>query len=306
MPPREDDSVTLDASVETIDTFDDDDLLGIEEFRTNEADSCDGDISISTMGTQTETLNNAATSTRPPRSISRPPRSISFHGEPTIEEIPYAAHDLSKEEFEAVWYSQAELRSTLTACRTTVAAILQGTLVKDDDDEEYTTRGLEYMTTEGFDISQNIKEIVQLVLEEQTRQREEETPAPDSLADVLASASAHRSRIAHLIGLRDARSVHDTLAQRSSGHASGDNPETSGQGGNLWKRRSEPIRGTPLGVNTSLSRRRERQARSSLQTSCSSNANGVEHRPPLRNRNSGLMRRLRTPSDILATPTPGL
>ena len=303
MPPRLDDEE--DDSVETIDTFDGDKLKRIEAFQTNEADSCDGDISISTMGTQTETLNNAATSTRPPRSISRPPRSISFHGEPTIEEIPYAAHDLSKEEFEAVWYSQAELRSTLTACRTTVAAILQGTLIKDDDDEEYTTRGLEYMTTEGFDISQNIKEIVQLVLEEQTRQREEETPAPDSLADVLASASAHRSRIAHLIGLRDARSVHDTLAQRSSGNASDDNPETSRQS-NLWKRRSEPIRGTPLGVNASLSRRRERQARSSLQTSCSSNANGVEHRPPLRNRNSGLMRRLRTPSDILATPTPGL
>ena len=196
------------------------------------------------------------------------------------------------------------MSATLTACRTTVAAILQGTLIKDDDDEEYTTRGLEYMTTEGFDISQNIKEIVQWVLEEQTRQREEETPeSSHSLADILATASAHRSRVAHLIGMRDARAVHD--AQLPIGNASDNNPETSDRS-NLWKRRSEPVRGTPLGVNTSFSRRRERQPRSSLQTSHSCNATGVERIPPLRVRSSGLMRRLRTTCDISATPTPGL
>jgi hypothetical protein len=310
MPPREDDSITLN-SVESIDTFDDDDLLGIEELQTNATDSCDDDISISTMGSQSEPMNDAVTF-RPPRSTCRPPRSISFHDEPTIEEIPYADQDLSKEEFEAVWYSQAELRATTTECRTTVVAILQGKVIEDDD-EEYTTRGLEYMTLEGFDISQNVNEIVQSVLEEQTRQREEKIPAPDLLADILASASAHRSRIAHLRGIRDARAVRDILSAEepsdNTSNTSDDNSEIS-QRSNPWKRRtSEPIRGT-LGVNTSFSRRRERQARSSLQTSYSFNATaGVLGRKPVaRNRSSGRMRRYvrRTPSDISTTPTPEL
>jgi hypothetical protein len=310
MPPREDDSITLNSieTIETIDTFDDDDLLGIEELQTNATDSCDDDISISTMATQTEPLNDAATF-RPPRSICRPPRSISFDNEPTIEEIPYADQDLTKEEFEAVWYSQAELRATTTECRTTVAAILQGKVIEDDD-EEYTTRGLEYMTLEGFDISQNINEIVQSVLEEQTRQREEKIPAPDLLADILASASAHRSRVAHLRGMRDARAVRDILvAQRHNASNIDDNFEIS-QRSNPWKRStSEPIRGT-LGVNTSFSRRRERQPRSRLQTSYSFNATAgvLRRKPVVRNQTSGRMRRYvrRTPSAISGTPTPEL
>jgi hypothetical protein len=311
MLQRDDDSITL-ASVETIDTFDDDDLLGIEEFRTNETDasSCDGDVSISTMGTQTEPLIDTAPF-RPPRSISRPPRSISFHDEPTIQEIPYADQDLSKEEFQAAWYSQAELQATITECRITVAAMLQGKVIKDDD-EEYTQRGLEFMTAEGFDISQNIKEIVQSVLEEQTRQKEEKTHVPDFLAAILAGASAHRSRIAQLIGMRDARAVHGALVYNTSDD---DNCEPSERQSNPWRKRtSDPLRGA-LGINTSFSRRRERQSRcSSLQTSSYSfndnNANaGVEHRrPPLRNRSSGRLRRYvrRSPSDISATPTPEL
>jgi hypothetical protein len=301
MPPREDDSITLD-SVDTIDT------LGTDDVQTNATDSCDGDISVSTMGTQTKPLYNAAATSTPPRSISRPPRSISFRDEPTIEAIPCAYEDLSKEEFEAIWYSQAELLATIAECRTTVTAMLQGQVIREDD-KEYTKRGLEYMTTEGFDLSQNIKEIVQSVLEEQTRQREEKTPAPEFLADILASASSHRLRIAHLMGMRDARAVHGALARSPSWNASNtadDNSETL-EHSNPWKRISEPVRGT-LGVNTSFSRRKDRMSRSNLQTSYSFNVTGAGRtRPPLRNRSSGRLRRyVRAASDISAAPMPEL
>jgi hypothetical protein len=167
------------------------------------------------------------------------------------------------EERSMIWYSSDEQQVILTECIVTARALrqttatlatnresasetsssdlhrhhqshyrdsldlLQSKLV--DEHEELTDRGLEFMSSVGFDISRNSRAAVQAVLQEQDRlrqellvarnEREPETVSsfvsalspsdPDRLSHVCRRTSAHRQRIAHLMGIRDARAVQD-------------------------------------------------------------------------------------------------
>jgi hypothetical protein len=172
------------------------------------------------------------------------------------------------EECSTIWYSSDEQEDILMECIATVRALrqtistittnshsasepsgsdlhhrhhpihprhsldlLQSKLV--DDHEELTDRGLEFMSSVGFDISRNSRAAVQALLQEQDRLRKELLEAqnesqlemeeavgetttstlspsdPERLSHVCRRTSAHRQRIAHLMGIRDARAVQE-------------------------------------------------------------------------------------------------
>jgi hypothetical protein len=82
-------------------------------------------------------------------------------------------------------------------------------LLAGDDDQETTTRGLEYMTVSGFDITASSLDAVKIILEEQKRQRDAGEPYNAELfACAVGGISRHRGRIAHLAGMKDARGVY--------------------------------------------------------------------------------------------------
>ena len=155
----------------------------------------------------------------------------------------------TEEEFAGVWFTRQELDATMQECTATVKALrgccesgpqdspsaLGGTMgfltaKLEQQEDELTDRGLEYVTEHGFDMSRNSMPVVQAVLKEQRRLREERASAtaelaivksprpplpkvlstkldPGLLATVSSRSSSHRQRIAHLTGLRDAQEV---------------------------------------------------------------------------------------------------
>jgi hypothetical protein len=92
-------------------------------------------------------------------------------------------------------------------CRQTVQQMRDGVPLMYNCDD-FTSRGLEYCTPEGFDITSSSGELVRLILEEQQRQKGEGIVDPDMLAAAAGGISRHRSRIAHLAAMKDARVVY--------------------------------------------------------------------------------------------------
>jgi hypothetical protein len=125
-----------------------------------------------------------------------------------VEHIIPHYKDMALDERNSVWYSKKELDRTLNECKETVRTMEDGILMADDD-QEATTRGLEYMTASGFDTTASRWGAVKIVLEEQTRQREAGEPYDaELLSAAVGGISRHRGRIAHLAGMKDARGVY--------------------------------------------------------------------------------------------------
>eukprot|EP00980_Cylindrotheca_fusiformis_P025207 scaffold13271_cov110-Cylindrotheca_fusiformis.AAC.10 len=114
----------------------------------------------------------------------------------------------SIENKESLWFSEDELKETSRECMRTVVSMLQGVALSDDNDQ-FTTRGLEYMTPDGFDIAASSRNVIHVVLDEQQRQKKE-SGTVDSvvLAGSMESVSRHRMRIAQLTGQQDERMAH--------------------------------------------------------------------------------------------------
>jgi hypothetical protein len=114
---------------------------------------------------------------------------------------------------ENLWLSDAELKETMGECIRTVVNMQKGVPLKDDCDQ-FTSRGLEYMTPNGFDIATSSQTAIHVVLEEQKRQKKETGKVdPELLASAIESFSRHRMRIAQLAGQKDERMAnmaHDT------------------------------------------------------------------------------------------------
>jgi hypothetical protein len=114
---------------------------------------------------------------------------------------------------ENLWVSDAERKETISECIRTVVDMQKGIPLKDDSDQ-FTTRGLEYMTPNGFDIATSSQKAIHVVLEEQKRQKKETGKVdPELLASAIESFSRHRMRIAQLAGQKDERMAtmtHDT------------------------------------------------------------------------------------------------
>jgi hypothetical protein len=187
----------------------------------------------STTGTATHTTTATPTKSRNKHPVSFPPTIVSH-----VESIPN--HDtLTPEQHVELWYDTAEVAKIHKECAETVRKMHHGEPLPDDDDADTTSRGLEYMTPGGFDITASSREAVRAVLDEQARQKADgEEPDPELLADVSESVSRHRSRIAHLAGLKDQRaaarsnageySMGGGASSSFSGNANG------GGGGSVW------------------------------------------------------------------------
>lgn len=127
-----------------------------------------------------------------------------------IQFIPHFT-ELDEDARSQLWFTCHEMDQIMKEATQTIAA-MNNSMFLHDDDPEFTIRGLEYMTSNGFDITTNSLETVRLVLEEQNRQRQ----APDyvgrldveQIAESTRGISRHRLRIAHLAAMKDARTVY--------------------------------------------------------------------------------------------------
>jgi hypothetical protein len=132
-------------------------------------------------------------------------------GEPTIYDVPHHSQ-YTTDEINSIWFTKLEIDRTISECKETVQCMQDGIPFLEDDDQAFTTRGLEYMTAGGFDITTSSLDAVKLVLEEQERQRQDDeydgAPDPLALADAIQGISMHRLRIAHLAAMKDARGVY--------------------------------------------------------------------------------------------------
>jgi hypothetical protein len=125
-----------------------------------------------------------------------------------VEHIIPHYKDMALDEIKSVWFSTKEMDRTMNECQETVQLMQDGILMAEDD-EEITTRGLEYMTVSGFDITTSSLDAVKIVLEEQKRQREAgESCDAELFYCAVSGISRHRLRIAHLAGMKDARGVY--------------------------------------------------------------------------------------------------
>ena len=173
-----------------------------------------------------------------------------------VETIPHH-ESFSPEEHTLLWYDSKEVEKIHKECAETVRKMHAGEPLVEDDPES-TTRGLEYMTPNGFDITTSSLEVVQAVLEEQERQRKEALENGSAsgekfvlddelLADVSEGVSRHRSRIAHLAAMKDERAIafelQKLLSQDSSNSGwGGSSPVESGSdgdGGSVWNKAGE-------------------------------------------------------------------
>lgn len=144
-----------------------------------------------------------------------------------------------------IWFSRKELDDTMLECRQTVVQMRDSVPLCDDGD--FTSRGLEYCTPDGFDITTSSGDIIRLILEEQHRQREEGIFDPELLAAAGGGISRHRSRIAHLAAMKDARAVY------------GDNPQLTSASSLLTGNNS----GSPTRSNSFSGLRESRRGRKS-------------------------------------------
>jgi hypothetical protein len=136
-----------------------------------------------------------------------------------VQNIP-SRDDLSEEDKLRVWYSAQEMERSLNECKETVIAMQSGTPLMDSD-SEFTSRGLEYMTADGLDITTSSQDAVTIVLEEQQRQLSEGVFEVEMLACSMGGISKHRLRIAHLVGMQDARGVYGDGNFKLDGNARG-------------------------------------------------------------------------------------
>ena len=128
--------------------------------------------------------------------------NVEFRGIERIE-------DIAEEDKLLVWYSSKEIQRSIDECKATVIAMQSGMPLMDDDGDQVTSRGLEYMTADGFDITSSSLDSVKIVLEEQQRQKSEGIfPDMELLACSVEGISKHRLRVAHLAGMKDARGVY--------------------------------------------------------------------------------------------------
>mmetsp|Transcript_25473 Transcript_25473/g.62641 ORF Transcript_25473/g.62641 Transcript_25473/m.62641 type:complete len:173 (+) Transcript_25473:211-729(+) len=92
-----------------------------------------------------------------------------------------------------------------------------GIALGEDESDSYTSRGLEYMTSDGFQIANSNREAVHLVLREQERQRQQSGSVdPDLLAAAIEPISRHRARIAQLTGSKDERAAKSVIQNTDS------------------------------------------------------------------------------------------
>lgn len=145
-------------------------------------------------------------------------KSLNFDDNHTYLSIPNREEIENKQQ---VWYSDEELRVTMTECMQTIAAMQGGIPFGENEIDSYTCRGLEHFTSDGFQIANSSREAVQLVLQEQERQRQEcGSVDPNLLAAAIESVSRHRLRIAQLTGLKDERAakniIHNTDDAKNS------------------------------------------------------------------------------------------
>ncbi|KAL3902746.1 MAG: hypothetical protein SGARI_005691 [Bacillariaceae sp.] len=106
---------------------------------------------------------------------------------------------------------------------------LCGDTADNNPDAEFTSRGLEYCTPDGFDITTSSLDVVKLILEEQERQQQAGEKDVEMLAAAVGGISRHRMRIAHLAAMKDARAAYGnerlyTTAADVDDDGSGDAP----------------------------------------------------------------------------------
>jgi hypothetical protein len=174
----------------------------------------------------------------------------------TVQEIPHF-RQFSADEAANLWYSSQELNKIMTEAKET-AIVMQEGLPLAEDDTEFTPRGLEYMTPDGFDITTSSLDAVTLVLEEQQRQRTNSEYDVELIACAISSIARHRLRIAHLAAMKDARGVYGD-GKFETDHRAAFIASTSCSAGRREPRR-DTLRdtGSSGGAATDQSRRRRR------------------------------------------------
>ena len=162
--------------------------------------------------------------TSPVDELTKPKKKKSAKISPAHHEIHIVdrLQDMAADVKIGVWFSQNELNETMKECRETVRQMRDGIVLSDGDDGiGFTSRGLEYCTPDGFDITTSSLEVVKLILEEQERQKAEGIVDAERLAAAAGGISRHRSRIAHLAAMKDARVVYGNEKQWTTAENTG-------------------------------------------------------------------------------------
>ncbi|KAG7347775.1 hypothetical protein IV203_016480 [Nitzschia inconspicua] len=117
--------------------------------------------------------------------------------------------DLTKEEKEAVWYTESDSRIILAMAKVTVKMMMRG---EKCDDVDYCSRGLEGKTPIGSKERQKNKlKVRKALLEEQQLQRDEGIHDPEQLAQVSMKHSKHVCAQARNAALRDEEAIREYL-----------------------------------------------------------------------------------------------
>lgn len=122
----------------------------------------------------------------------------------------YRVQDLSADERDAVWYTEADTKIILAMAKVTVKMMMKG---EPCDDIDYCSRGLEGKTPTGSKKRQKNKlRVRKALLEEQDIQREEGVLDPDYLAQVSIKYSREVVAEAHNVALRDEQIIQEYLS----------------------------------------------------------------------------------------------
>jgi hypothetical protein len=118
--------------------------------------------------------------------------------------------DLTKEEKEAVWYTESDSKIILAMAKVTVKMMMKG---EQCDDVDYCSRGLEGKTPAGSKQRQKNKlKVRRALLEEQQLQREEGSHDPEYLAQVSIKHSKDICEQARNTALRDEEAIREYLS----------------------------------------------------------------------------------------------
>lgn len=117
--------------------------------------------------------------------------------------------DLTEEEKEAVWYTEADTKIILAMAKVTVKMMMRG---EPCDDVDYCCRGLEGKTSAGSKKRQKNKlRVRKALLGEQEYQRGEGVSDPENLAQISIENSRDVVAHAHNIAVMDERNVQEYL-----------------------------------------------------------------------------------------------
>jgi hypothetical protein len=148
--------------------------------------------------------------------VLQQPKKVSFSvSDPAVISSSEGGNPLNVTAFEDLWFTTKELEEMRRRCRS--IAISRGVDSSSDDEEEFTSRGLEFYlakntTTLVVECCSHVasKKSIRQFLALQERQRlfgPSDSFDEETMANVLRRTSLHRQRIAYLRASQDAQAV---------------------------------------------------------------------------------------------------